>query len=490
MSVITPELVNNQPINYAAEIFNAAGDPTKLPESTTTNYIIQYEFDKQVDDDFHMNFTLSGGATWGIPSGTETWHSPSGLLADALQCDVSGLGITITENGTAGTSNAKFFVQASQVSVPDGAKCSLQFKITNASVLANSGGEVALKVELPKTLSIPGQGTQYADSDAEAILAKSGDGATIEFLNAQPAAGLPKVDVNLQSLGFIDGDEIEKPNTAVLGTIQLKSTGAVASDGSTPWKYGGTIDPQPSKAILSITNGNFSASLADPGKVFLDFSTTGSNKRVFDTAETIKDIAPSEITESTAKWELTSEQAKLLGAEANPDNAGKTEIVIVADTTNAINTFPEEPSVSLVINYPSRTYSQSGVLRHIKSNGTVCTLYNIPNTAAVDTLSVKITNNSNKTANLYGTLVAKDGSVLFKNKPLDPATIEPNATVRIDAAGLKTAGELTDDWAGRAVLTVTSDITDNNMSVSGLVRNSNGGPLMNMSVGATGNGCQ
>lgn len=476
---------------FAAEIFNPLGDNQAIPSSTS--YIVEYTFGSNISDDFTMDFELTGGTRWGNPGTTTTWFDSSAgkLLAGALSCNIPGLGITVQSGGTINDSTVKFLVQASKQVITAGANCSFLFKMSNAAVLGNAGGEVKLQASLPKTLTIAGQGIQYADTTQEVTLATSDNGVTISFPPRTPSGGFPMVDVNNQSLTFTGGDEPEKPNTAVFGIIAFASgasTSVVDISGTTAWTFG-TSDPLPISGSLVVDNGNFAASKADPGKVFIDISTSGSNKRAFDTSgQTYKDLAPSDLTDAKATWTLTAEQVKYLGPSG--PNTGTTEVVLISDGTNAINTFSDEPTVSLFVKYPTRDYSQTGAFRHIKSNGTVCTLYNIPNPSAVDTLSVKITNNSNKTANLYGTLIGKDGTELFRNKPLDPATIEPNQTVRIDAAGLKTAGELTEDWAGRAVLTVTSDITNNNMSVSGLVRNSQGGPLMNMSVGATGNGCQ
>ncbi len=476
---------------FAAEIFNPLGDNQAIPSSNS--YVVEYTFGANVSDDFTFDWELTGGTKWGNPGTTTTWFDSSGgrLLAGALQCNTPSLGVTVQSGGSVNDVSVKFLVQASKQAIASGAKCSFEFKVSNAAVLGNAGGEVKLKASLPKTLTIAGQGIQYADTTQEVTLATSDNGVAISFPPRTPSGGFPMVDVNNQSLTFTGGDEPEKPNTAVFGIIAFasgSSTNIVDLSGSAAWTFG-TSSPQPISGSLIVDSGNFASSKEDPGKVFIDISTSGSNKRAFDTSgQTYKDLAPGELTDSKATWTLTADQVKYLGPSG--PNTGTTEVVLIADGTNAINTFSDEPTVSLFVKYPTRDYSQTGAFRHIKSNGTVCTLYNIPNAIAVDVLSVKITNNSNKTANLYGTLVGKDGTELFRNKPLDPATIEPNQTVRIDAAGLKTAGELTEDWAGRAVLTVTSDITGGNMSVSGLVRNSQGGPLMNMSVGATGNGCQ
>lgn len=478
----------------AAELFNPTGDASAIPDND--KFTVVYEFAQDVKDAFYFDFELTGGATWDGPGTTPTsnpiwWDGTnSRFLAGALECDVPLKDKWLSENGKAADSTARFVVQSDDTNyIKSGSKCSFYFQIDDATALASQGGEIKLKVSLPKTLAPAGTGIQQADSSDETTLVNSATGASFAFeTDTEGSNTFPMVDVNNSGLTFTGGDLSTQPTKAILGTIKLNSLSTLKTkDLSTAWTFGS--EPTPASGSITISNGNFAASKASPGQVFLDFSTSGNNQYTFDNSDTaIKDVTPSSITDSEATWNLTGEQIKYFGSSSNPNKSA--DIVIVADGTNAINTFTEEPTVTLFIKYSTTDSTLSGALRRIKSNGTVCTLYNIPNPSAIDTLSVKITNNSKKTANIYGTLVGKDGTELFRNKPLDPATIEPNQTVRIDAAGLKTAGELTDDWAGRAVLTIIGDVTNNQMSVSGLVRNSQGGPLMNMSVGATGNGCQ
>jgi hypothetical protein len=126
-------------------------------------------------------------------------------------------------------------------------------------------------------------------------------------------------------------------------------------------------------------------------------------------------------------------------------------------------------------------------LAYIKRNGSVCTLYNIPSSAAVDDLSVRVTNTGAKEGTVKAKLYALDGTVLINNETLID-TIKPKETVRLDAAKLtELAGGTV--WSGRAVLILLSTIQEGDMEVFGLVRNSAGGPLMNLSTGAQGNGC-
>jgi hypothetical protein len=167
--------------------------------------------------------------------------------------------------------------------------------------------------------------------------------------------------------------------------------------------------------------------------------------------------------------------------------ADKCAIVIQADGTTTIEDHPSAPTAMLNIKYATGAKEFSSKLLQIKRNGTVCKLYNIPASNAVDALSIRVTNTSRQAGVVKGTLQALDGTTIFTNQDLIPA-LASNATVRVDAAALKVLAGGT-DWTGRAVLTLSSNIKDGSLEVFSLVRNKAGGPLMNLSGGASGNGC-
>jgi hypothetical protein len=146
----------------------------------------------------------------------------------------------------------------------------------------------------------------------------------------------------------------------------------------------------------------------------------------------------------------------------------------------------------------------SGTCRLIKRNGTVCKLYNIPamaddpttaaieaNPSATDEVSVRITNKSATEATVYLRLQDVNGTdLLAGGKSVAMAsTVPAYGTYRLTAKEL--IGMTTDKkpWTDRATLTVSSQVSDGQMEILGLLRNRFGGPLMNLSTGATGNGC-
>jgi hypothetical protein len=221
----------------------------------------------------------------------------------------------------------------------------------------------------------------------------------------------------------------------------------------------------------SVTGGN--------GRVFIDLIPNGVYEEGDLLAETVTD------TEATWNFDTDTMTHETDGVVAKCSNG--CDIIIEADGQTQIQAQAEAPLATANTTIASKTKASTGKLLHIKRNGSVCTLYNIPNTAAVDELSVRITNMGNKEGVVLGTLRGLDGTAIFTNGTLVEA-LAPNTSTRIDANALKTLAGGT-DWAGRAVLTLSSTIPEGNMEAYGLVRNKAGGPLMNLSTGASGDGC-
>jgi hypothetical protein len=233
-------------------------------------------------------------------------------------------------------------------------------------------------------------------------------------------------------------------------------------------------------ATFTITNGIFSASKGT-NAVFLDLD----GDEVFGN----KDIAAVISNDTTAVWTLNNEQL---------DNIAdyRRDIIVVVDGTTTIVTQDEAPMGTLEFRIdPGKSPKVTrGRLRHIKDNGSKCTLYNIPDgtpgRGSLDGVSVRFTNKSStRTGNVYGEMFDEKGVSIYGSRKL-LAAIEPNATVRFNTGE---GGDLDltygqYNWAGqRARLYITTDLQD--IEVFGLVRNTQGGPNMNVSTGATGNGC-
>jgi len=441
-----------------------------------------YTVEETLSSNFKATFELNNSATFG-----EDLSLSSGTALDFV-AHPSGThsAVTPSSGGNGGDTEVTFLVQPTDnngFNRTGDHTLVLRFQLKNLDALQSPNEEIKMTVSL-----FDSSGNTQIDTPSEtATVATSSRGSKVE-LNADP--GPAEIDVSTGSVNFI-GNGITTSTMVSLGSITLGSqSGTIVADGSI-WQFG-TSDPTPGSATLTILNGNFAASLSTDaggtgtGAVFINLA----NDETYDTDTDPIDIAADTLSVDTATWELSTDELDAMIA------AGESFITILADGTTEINDFNDPPEATFVVNYSgSKQDSFKKKLLHIKRNGTVCSLYNIPNPTAIDAMNLRITNTSSKAGVLRGTLRQMDGTVLFKNELLlgtedAPETVAPNQTVRltqddIDAVNIAAGNE--SGWAGRAVLTISSDVTS--MEIFGLLRSKSGGPLINMSVGGTGNGC-
>jgi len=474
------------------------GNPAVQEPSYDDNYFYAvYTFESAVNEAFLARFQLDKGAFVKPISLDSTTNALDVILIKDPQDEgvaTAQAWVKITDSGgsTSAPGEATFIVQPSEPLIP-GDKLVMRFQLTDLEVLATPGEEINMTVTIKDT------GDQYV-SDQSATgenvetVVVSERGTEIE-LNA--LTGKAYVDVINGSVAFT-GKDTNENTMAVLGTIKIANQAGLMDDNHNDWVFA-TDDPQPNSGTLTITDGNFAASMVDPGVVFIDLDgdRTYSDEVVADPAGGYSgDIKADTITDGEmAEWQLDSTEILALA------NAGTSEVIIIADGTTEINDFKESPKVVLKIDYGAGNMdSYNGRFRQIKRNGTVCTLYNIPNPTAVDLLSVRIINKTDVQGKVIGTLRDESGINIFTNQTL-LETVPSRATVRLGQDSQQTseafldsipkdqnwldAGNPESGWSGRATLTINSSITD--MEVFGLVRNRKGGPLTNMSYGANYN---
>jgi hypothetical protein len=502
----TGSLVKDGAPTFASEYF-FGGDKTVLDGSagagtadalsgTTNNYddryiYARYQFEFSLgEEDFLAKFALNNsaalGGTDGVGLGTGSTldfvSKPSGTHAAATISGAFGAG------GNEGDTQVTFLVQPDNTSsLSKGDELLFRFQLSDLEALKSPGEEIKLTVGI---YNLGGQSLLDGAAVTETV-AKSMKGCDIDL--DTDSSSTVEIDVETGSINFIGSPKT--PTSVALATLSIGSaSGAIKAD-ATDWACM-TDDQKPNSATLTVVDGNFGASLTDPGKVFLDLDDDG----IFDEDATPADIAATSLEADIATWELSSDQLVDIAGSASD-----AKIMIIADGTTEINDFSDPPQATFVIDYGSgNTDPYSKKLRHIKRNGTVCTLYNVPNPNATDEGNIRVTNTSGKEGKLLGTLRALDGTNIFTNKVL-LETIGVNETVRLTPAELdaieKDGGWLIDweadtarnptgsesGWPGRAVLTISSNLSS--MEVFGLVRNKAGGPLTNMSVGGSGNGC-
>jgi len=437
-----------------------------------------YTVEATLSSNFQAKFELSNGATFGADLEYDTTNldfvpHPSGTHAAA----------TPSSGGNAGDSEVTFLIQPDDNSTfsKDGSHTLfLRYTLDNLDALQSAGEEIELTVSLYDAAG----NTQIDTPSITKTVATSDRGSELRL---ESETGAVYIDVSTGSINFT-GSTIISETMVALGAVSITSNdGTIKNDGS-QWQF--TVDePTPDSATLTIINGNFAASVeGTTGAVFLDMDGDGT----LDTETDAIDRTADSLTIDTAIWNLDSDDLSAIVTQT--ESSGGVDMIIMADGTTEINEFSDPPEATLVISYSGSKDTFTKKLRHIKGNGTKCTLYNVPNPNAIDEVNIRISNTSGSAGVLRGSLRDMDGTYLFKNALLlaEGETIASNQTIRftntdIDAIVASENGGTSTWTARRAVLTISSDVTS--MEMFALLRSKTGGPLINLSVGGTGNGC-
>ena len=134
------------------------------------------------------------------------------------------------------------------------------------------------------------------------------------------------------------------------------------------------------------------------------------------------------------------------------------------------------------------TDSYSRKLSQIVRDQTVCSLYLIPAPDAADKANIRITNTTSTSGVLTGKLLDTSGKEIFSGVDLlGGDKIQPGESRRLTPQILAALEGGPYRWKGKANLEISTSLSE--IEVFGLVRSATGGPLTNMSVGGTGNGC-
>ncbi len=479
-------------LEYAVEQFGTTDVGLDMP------FRVRYTLAKQLTDQFYVTYTLSGGATWGKSLTTSSFVIQS---ADGSAASGAPL-VAIVQGGKDTESTVSFIVQAGT-----GAPATLahildfQFTVGKAQkALANYGQiSVAMDLRVAATAQTnPTSGT-VADTAKTLPLATSKSGATIQLSPPTPNSG---AYISVAGDGKIfEGPSITSTTAVDYGNIKIANAGsglskaAILPNGGSQGVVSDTAcqltsaywDPCAAGTLtsvkLSISDGNFIASTID--KIFIE---TGSSGTPIPATEKLDDNI-------TAKWTITDTTQLAALCTTTRD------IMLNVDGVTEINENRKvKPTGTLTVEFAGgKIINSSTKLRHLKKNGSVCTLYNIPNSAALDRLNIRITNDSTVSGFVKGTLRGEDGIDIFKGAILIPADgLVPNQTVHLDTAAIIAAAVAAGktEWPGRAVLTVESNIPEGYMEAYGLLRAATqplptftDSPLMNMSVGTTGDGC-
>lgn len=478
-------------VTFASELF--IGNNPSVPEGKKLR--VSYDLKEDVCGscsgdkgfDFNAIYTLSGGA---VTFGEAVQPSDDYFIAGWTSSNPTPakMSVTAPSGGKGDSQNVNFFVQAKQQSKTTSGPMYFQFKIDDATALATPGSEIKMGLQLiANGRSLPGD-----SSPGDVVIAKSLSGVQVQIL---PTSGIGEISVATGAKEFVGSNTTAK--TADLGTLSIASPiSGVKGKDLTEWTLG-VSNPKPvsDQSSFTVTDGNFAASTTAKGKgrVFLDLDSNST----FGTS----DITADTVEESEAIWKLTSDEIRSIAV------AGSVKIVIEADGETAINDFEDQPTAALKIVYGTGDpASYTGRLRQIKRDGMICTLYNIPSSNGVDEVNIRITNTSGDAGTVLGTLRDTKGMEIFSNQEL-VASLAPNGTIRLTVSDLEkipknqawldanptapfAKGSTTDKtWTGRAVLTLAGNLKT--MEAFDLLRElTTGAPLLNVSTGASGNGCQ
>jgi hypothetical protein len=464
--------------------------------------------------------TLSGSAGWATSPG----FNPTGNVVFCNGAtDIVTSGALITCGATLatiskssivtdkGASSVEFAVQA--VPVGNGAtiKEASAFLFfcpdVDADFLSTAGSSLTLTMSGKATLGnqelpMGSAETVTIASSVQGINLYIDEGTSVTPTPANPAQpAQAAISFNADALKFAVG--ATKTNMTDVDRVSLGRILIRGADGAKDRNGSSAYIPATASwsGKLTITDGPFSASTG-PNQVFLD----NDGNCQFDTATVPPSVAANSVTNNKAEWTLLN--GIQLTALYQPAGTGM-HVCVIADGVKTIEEQAKAPSATLQMGATGQTATvyPPGRLRHLKENGTKCTLYNVPDgtetgtTLSTDVVSVRITNTSKNPGRLFATLYDQSGKPLYTpNKRVSLGDIAPYQTLRYytgqeNMDGYSVDKDLTTlgivgHWVGqRATLIIASDLNEEDISIFGLVRNRHGGPNMNMSTGATGNGC-
>jgi len=412
-------------------------------------------------------FTLSSGA--------EGWKNGGTYVSSITAATgvTPALPLKAKTNTGSGKSTATFLIPASKetdLNLKTGDRMMLLYKLGNTKALAGPGQKINMQVSLKTPLT-----GILVNPARELTVASSKPGVkTVDLKKLE--AGNIKISVLSESKEFTgDGTVFVGTNEAKIGTLDIENEANVmAADGESAFEVGKT-GALADKSTLKIADGQFAASLKSPGKVFILAGTTN--------------LQADTVTETEATWNLHDTSLQTIAATLT----SQTAIHFMVDGQTPINVPENDPTATLLIDFDDTKMTDitraDVELRKIKKDGTVCHVLHLPNSAAKDILSLRVTNDSSQAGKLTiavydmeGTEVIAPGTELFGGEE-----IKQYETKRITATDLE---ELAGGpWSGRARGVISSTLPK--LEIFNYLReNVPGAPLTNQSVGADGNNCQ
>ncbi|MFK5971624.1 MAG: hypothetical protein QM487_16105 [Candidatus Marithrix sp.] len=498
---VYPNSSKESAITVASELVDSSGNiEGTIPETT-----VWFEFDRNanIGFDIYVDFTLSG-ATFG--SINVTTDNPTLINYNTSQTSTAPISRI---SGGAGENTVRYLVQATKEDLniesgdPDENILSnedrMQFKFTLGEVagLENNGGSVKLTAAWgPSAIS---SSFVFTETKSEKILSSS-SGVSVSFdENTTPA----QIDVTQGSKKFVDSGFSETTASLgqliILGATTVKEADLASNYTITATKFG-------DNSKLVIKGGPFVASAIanDDGMYEGVFIEITGDDCVFDGDATPPDLPAILVEGDEATWELDADTIFNISQSTTDVDIC---VVVDADNETEINDTMERATGALTLDFDNGKSSTSvGRLDRTKRNGTACTLYNVPHKQASDKGFYRFINKTDNEATVWATIKDREGVEYLVDQEL--GTIVGNSTLVVNSDQLHDyaieAGAAEEKpWIGRAILTINSNSTD--MEAYALLRGKNTrsvllpagattppaniGPLINVSSGASGNGC-
>lgn len=515
---LKPHDSQSLPITFATDTFiadtvaivNTIGGGF-VPFTVGKSFNVYYKTGLQLSspaNNLTLTFTLTSG-TWGKAltdnnirvcqkSLVDQVPSPVTTLADvANKCKPASIPVILQQGGAVGDNFVTYIIQPATESITADDQIHFSFDVDGLKATFSKVGS---------SLSINAKGmfqvVQDPNSNQEVL--GSADGVTTEIAKSQEGVNISiestknggessiLIDVGTGKKSFVASPastDLVNKQTVRLGTIKVDTEGAKKQDGVTGYGLGPA-----DKGNLTLKDGSFAASMKAPGSVTIE-SVPGDGG-----APVVLATATSLVSEAQFNGILLSNFS---------DKAKNYFITMKVDGTSVINVQKAAPTATFIFNGVNKTPGAS--LRFIKTNGMSCTLYNIPAENTAEYVNIKITNGGEKAGHVFATLRTQAGIELFKDINLTQAVglasgLGPLQTIRFYVGKDARPAPYnfgTDPYnlfnhipvnkqssfkAGRGVLEISSELPS--IQAFGLLRNKTGGSLMNLSTGASGNGCQ
>ncbi len=464
--------VPNDGLIYATELFTGGDEMPVLPgcddPASGAKAAVMYTVSSSTDNSRDIKFTLSGA---------EFADDPILGISD------SGGVLLTTELPSTGGKNSDKALYKLNKPIGTGDQLMLQYRLRDAADLATEGAVVTMKAEVEDD---PTRTVTIATSKI-ALESECGQMSGRLKLNSDATEFFPEPDSA--------PDAYQDQYTGAICYIMINSLSddtdsydIVQCDGYNEFKFGlpnaGNL-ALTTDSKFEITDGQFAASL---GQDMVYIETDNWPPFNFNNDDIPADV----VTLDTATWDLDDDNMNTL------DTGSDMAIVLELDGKE-VNIPEVNPSCNLTLDFEQGEVSShkwaiadiesSGSCLLITKKGTICRVFNVPPTGAMDILNIRVTNDSDEEGELEITLYQMDGTQLGTGVLVEAADFGPGVTKRFTSTDLEDLLGIT-TWSGRGMLEITTILPK--IELMTLLRNQNPNvPLLtNLSSGARGYACE